>query len=171
MPPLESEEGKRKLRKIYRQNHLRMERTAFAILKDPRDTEDAVQSAWAKVIENFEKIFEIPCEKLPLWCVSIVKNEALTLLRKRRRSIPVENWERFSESESARNLTGYTDLVELFTHLPETYRAVLEMKLLLGYTEREIAERLGLSQTAVSTRVSRGRALLRKMLEEEGYVP
>lgn len=56
----------------------------------------------------------------------------------------------------------------MFRQLPETYRAVLEMKLLIGYTDREIAQKLGLSETAVSSRASRGRALLRKLVEKEG---
>ena len=62
-------------------------------------------------------------------------------------------------------------MVELFRQLPETYRAVLEMKLLIGCTDQEIAERLGISETAVSSRASRGRALLRKLVEKEGFHP
>ena len=62
----------------------------------------------------------------------------------------------------------YIDLVELFRRLPETYRAVLEMKLLIGYSDKEIAKYLNISETAVSSRASRGRALLRKVVEKEG---
>ena len=58
--------------------------------------------------------------------------------------------------------------MELFRRLPETYRAVLEMKLLIGYTDKEIADHLGISETAVSSRASRGRAMLRKLVEKEG---
>ena len=36
---------------------------------------------------------------------------------------------------------------------------------------REIARRLGLTESAVNTRISRGRALLRKIFEEEGIEP
>ena len=36
---------------------------------------------------------------------------------------------------------------------------------------REIARRLGLTESAVNTRISRGRALLRKIFEEEGSEP
>ena len=35
----------------------------------------------------------------------------------------------------------------------------------------EIARRLGLTESAVNTRLSRGRALLRKIFEEEGIEP
>ncbi len=116
------------------------------------------------MIKHFEKIYEIPCEELPFWIISIVKNEALMILRKKRNVVPLEDWDRFEQSAGG----GYRELVELFRQLPETYRAVLEMKLLIGYTDREIAQKLGLSETAVSSRASRGRALLRKLIEKEG---
>ena len=62
-------------------------------------------------------------------------------------------------------------MVQLFARLPDTYRAVLEMNLVLGYSTAEIARRLGLTESAVNTRLSRGRALLRKIFEEEGIEP
>ena len=45
----------------------------------------------------------------------------------------------------------------------------MEMKL-LGYSDGEIAIRLGLSKTAVSTRISRGRQFLRDIVEREGFL-
>ena len=160
---LESEEDRREFAVIYEQHHARLENAAMRILKNQTDAEDAVQNAFMQVIRHFEKISEISCKDLPFWLISIVKNEALMILRKKRNVVPLEDWDRFERSAGG----GYTELVELFRQLPETYRAVLEMKLLIGYTDREIAQKLGLSETAVSSRASRGRALLRKLIEKE----
>ena len=160
---LESNEERQQFAAIYEQYHERMEQVALHILGDRHNAEDAVQNAFLQVIKHFEKIYEIPCEELPFWIISIVKNEALMILRKKRNVVPLEDWDRFERSAGG----GYTELVELFRQLPETYRAVLEMKLLIGYTDREIAQKLGLSETAVSSRASRGRALLRKLIEKE----
>ena len=163
---LESDEERQRFVLIYEQYHKRMERVALRILEKQHDAEDAVQNAFLQVIHHFEKISTIPCEELPFWLISIVKNEALMILRKKRNVVPLEDWDRFEQG--ADSAAGYTELVELFRQLPETYRAVLEMKLLIGYTDREIAQKLGLSETAVSSRASRGRALLRKLVEKEG---
>ena len=46
----------------------------------------------------------------------------------------------------------------------------MEMMLLLGYSDGEIAAKLGLTKTAVSSRVSRGRLLLRDIVEQEGFL-
>lgn len=45
----------------------------------------------------------------------------------------------------------------------------MEMKPLSGGSDEEIAARLGLSKTAVSTRISRGRQLLRDIEKREGF--
>lgn len=166
---LESDEDRRRFSALYERYHGKMERIAIGILRDQRDAEDAVQNAFLQIIRHFEKVSEIPCEELPFWSISIVKNEALLLLRKRRDILPLEDWDGFEQS--AGDVTEYAALVELFRKLPETYRAVLEMKLLIGYTDQEIADRLGISETAVSSRASRGRALLRKLVEKEGFHP
>ena len=126
---------------IYQEYHVQMEKVALRILSEHNDVEDAVQNAWIQVIKHFHKVSEIPCEELLFWLISITKNEALM---------------------------NYQEIVALFTRLPETYRVTLEMKFLLQYTDHEIAQHLGISETAVSTRVNRGRTLLRELAIKEG---
>lgn len=168
-------EARHKLMALYEANHEAMERTALRILGSQIDAEDAMQNAFLQVLRHFEKTEEIPAARLPYWLLSIVKNEARLLLRKRKRTVPfaeVEEVEPMARCEArAESVTGYRELVELIRSMPETYRVVLELKLISGYTDAEIAERLGISKTAVSSRYSRGRAMLRKTLEEEGICP
>ncbi len=50
---------------LYRRYHGVMERTALAILQDPRDAEEAVQEAFIRVIENFfQKFMKFLCKDL-----------------------------------------------------------------------------------------------------------
>lgn len=164
---LESDADRQAFASIYDQYHAKMENTAMRILKNQGDAEDAVQNAFMQVIRHFERIYQIPCENLPFWLISIVKNEAYMILRKNKRVVPLEDWSAFSRR--AADVSDYAALVELFSELPDTYRQVLEMKILLGYTDMEISEHLGITKTAVSTRASRGRQLLKEILEKEGF--
>lgn len=159
---LESDTDRQKFIEIYEKYHVQMERTAMRILKEQSDVEDAVQNAFMQMIRHFEKIFEIPCEELPFWIISIVKNEARAILRKNSRTVSLEDWDGFAEHID--DISGYTELVDLFT-----YRSVLELKMLHGYTDKEIAKRVGISETAVSSRATRGRTLLREIVEKEGF--
>ena len=164
---LENDEDKQKFIELYEEHHVRVEQTALRILKDPHAAEDAVQNTFLQVIRHFDKISEIPCKKLGFWLISIAKNEALMILRHKRREIPQEDWDTFSADVS--DPTSYNELVHLFSQLPPTYRAALEMRLINGYSGKEIAQHLGISESAVNTRISRGRALLREIAVEEGF--
>lgn len=164
---LESEEDKRRFTELYEENHVRAEQTALRILKDPHDAEDAVQNAFLQVIHHFDKISEIPCMKLEFWIISIVKNEALMILRRNQKELPQEDWDNFSADVN--DPIGYNELVQLFSRLPPTYRAVLEMRMINDYSGKEIAVHLGISESAVNTRISRGRILLRELAVKEGF--
>ena len=153
---------------IYEQYHERMEQAALRILKDPHDAEDAVQNAFLKIIRNFDKFLGIPRKKRLFWCVCIVKNEAITLFRKRKTTVLIENLEDTCDSiNGADEALSYEDIIRLFAGLPETYRAVLEMKFLLDCSGKDISQKLGISENAVNVRISRGRAMLREIMEKE----
>ena len=164
---IESTQDQQKFIEIFEHNHEQMERTALRILKTQQDAEDAVQNAFVKVIRHFDKIYDLPSDRLPYWLIAIVKNEAFSILRKQQKILPLEDWSQCSNDIT--DISEYSDLVKLFSKLPDSYRAVLEMKFLLGYADGEIATLLGISKTAVSTRASRGKTLLRNIVEKEGY--
>ena len=164
---MESDEDKQRFTALYEAHHARVEQIALHILQDPHDAEDAVQNTFFQIIRHFEKIYEIPCDKLHFWIVSIVKNESLTILRKKKRTLSTEDWDDFPAPPG--DSFGYRELVRLFSALPETYRTTLELYFLAGYSCREIAQSFGISESTVTTRVSRGRKLLRDMIEKEGF--
>ena len=164
---LESEADREKFTEIYEQYHGLIEKTAMRILKNQQDAEDAVQNTFVQVIRHFEKVYEIDCKNLPFWIISIVKNESLMILRKKKRVMQLEDWD--SITVEAESVSEYSELVRLFSKLPETYRAALEMHFLLEYSGKEISQKLGISESAVNTRISRGRALLKEIIEKGGY--
>ena len=63
----------------------------------------------------------------------------------------------------------YAYLVSLIRSLPEDYRRILELKLVEGWSGREIAQLLGMNKSTVASRVLRGRNMLKECLEKEGY--
>ena len=168
---LESDEDRALFTEIYEQNHDRMEQTALRILKDPHDAEYAVQNAFLQVIRNFDALLEIPCKKRIFWCISIVKNEALAILRKKKKTILIIEELEENPAAGVEEAMSYKEVVRLFAQLPETYRSVLEMKMILGYSGKEIAKRMGLTENTVNVRITRGRAMLREIAGKEGIYP
>ena len=164
---LDTPEEKIRFEKIYLKYRSLMYQVADSILHTRQDAEDAVHNAFLRIIKHFKRLQNTPVQDLTPLVAVIARNEAISLQRKRRSEVPLEAWD--SIAETAEAVTDYHTLIEIFTRLPQTYRAVMEMKLLLGYSDGEIAIKLGLSKTAVSTRIGRGRQLLRNIVEQEGF--
>lgn len=165
---LDTPEEKNRFEQIYLKYRSLMYHVADDVLHDRQDAEDAVHNAFLRLIKKFSKFQNTPARDLAPQIVVIARNEAISLLRKKRDLAPLEDWDGFAETSEA--AADYRALVDSFASLPRTYRAVMEMKLLLGYSDGEIAAKLGLTKTAVSTRISRGRQLLRDIVEREGFL-
>ncbi len=83
---LENDDERRRFTNIYEQYHEKMEQVAIRILQEQHDAEDAVQNSFVQIIRHFETVYKISCEELLFWIISIVKNEAFMILRKRRQN-------------------------------------------------------------------------------------
>ena len=165
---LDSPEARARFEAFYTAYRGLMFHVADRILHNSQDAEDAVHNAFLQIIKHFRKFQSAPVNELTPQIVALAKNEAISLRRKKRDEAPLEEGENLvMESET---ITDYHALVDSFTRLPQIYRAVMEMKLLLGYSDGEIAAKLGLTKTAVSSRINRGRKLLRNIVEQEGFL-
>ena len=164
---LESDGDRQEFLKLYNLYSTPMLLVAKKIFsQDQSSAEDAVQNAWMRVVENFSKIQAIPCKKRGAYLVVIVKNEAISMIRKQQKELPLD--ETIIGQEAAiENSTQ--PILNIIHEMPQVYRAVLEMRFVEECSTREIANRLHLKESTVNTRIHRGRLLLIEKLEEEGY--
>ena len=61
---------------------------------------------------------------------------------------------------------GYQELMKLVTSLPSGFRTVFNMYSIEGYSHKEIADMLGISETTSRTQLSRARIWLQKKIKE-----
>ena len=167
------------IRAIVTANNQRLFRTAWSILKDHGEAEEAVQSAYVSAFASLDT-FE-GRSSLSTWLTRIVVNEALGRLRaqKRRRNqlegagVAVledyrEAFMRGSEArppdvalarEQMRRL-----LEQAVAMLPETFRTVFVLREVEGLSGEETAEALDLPVATVKTRLHRARRKLQQIL-------
>lgn len=158
--------------KLYERYERKLYGVAYHILGSQSRAEDAVQETMLKVIDHFDeakKIFSKSCTKFDSWIVIIVKNVSLDMLRKERPLVELEeDWD-MPSPVSVRGETEFRALVEVIRNMPETYRAVLELRLVNEWSFEEIGRTLGIPANTARTKFQRGRALLRERLEAMGY--
>lgn len=162
---LESEEDKRFFARFYQAHHKKLYRFALSLLHSPALAEEAAQEAWMKCVQNAEQFFSLPGNKKLPWMVVVVRNTALSLLRREQRDLPLEeDWDTADPDPG-----DPRGIVAIIRSMPEQYRTILELKFVLEWKDKDIARYVGLSESAVSTRIARGRKLLQEALRKEGY--
>ena len=136
---------------------------ALNICQNAQDAEDVIQDTFIQY-HTTKKEFENE-QHIRAWLIRVAINKAKNVTRTfwRRNKISIEDYMEtltFETPESA-------DLFETVMQLPEKYRIVIHLYYYEDYAVSEIADILKLSESNVKTRLSRGRAMLRKELEGE----
>lgn len=134
--------------------------TAYTILKNQTDAEDAVCSAILKGYEHLEQL-KNPRKFRP-WMLTITKNEALKLKEKRLELPGNENVEKMLTPIH----DSYNELWDMIQALKEEYRLVIVLFYYDELSVRDISDILDIPVGTVKSRLKRGRGLLKKGLEE-----
>lgn len=158
-------ESRERCARLYRQTQRRLHRLAARLLGPGPRAEDAVHDTFIKFIQNYDRLDSRSDGELERWLMAVVKNTALDALRKEGREAALEDW----EPAAAPDLGEFEALVALIRSMPEEYRRVLELKFLAEWSLADIAGELGLTESAVKSRVFRGRKRLMDVLRREGY--
>ena len=137
-----------------------MYRVSKSILKNDEDCEDAVQEAIAKA---FSKLWSLKNESFAkTWLIRIVINECYSILRKKKISFYNEEIT-LEEADS----NDYSELYKALNELPADYRVTVVLYYIEGYSVKETAQILKVTEGTVKSRLSRGRKKLRGFLEED----
>jgi RNA polymerase sigma-70 factor (ECF subfamily) len=99
-------------------------------------------------------------------------NTAIETYRKNQRALQVVDInEVYDEPQSMFDMSGLEtkDLLNLIKALPLGYRLVFNMFVIEGYSHKDIGEKLGITEGASKSQLSRARAILKdKILKMEG---
>jgi RNA polymerase sigma-70 factor (ECF subfamily) len=170
------------MRHLLTVNNQRLFRTAWSILKDRSEAEEAVQAGYLNAFASMDK-FE-GRSSLSTWLTRIVVNEALGRLRSQRRR------RESLESEGVALLDTYRErlaqasaepppdatvareqlrqLIErAVADLPDGFRSVFVLREIEGMSIEETAQALEIPPATVKTRLHRARAKLQEALAPE----
>lgn len=132
-------------------------RLALSYTKSVQEAEDVCQTVFLKLME--QKRIEPGKERA--WLMQVTANRCKNLLRSGwwKRTVPME------EALPAPAPT-YTDTWEKVMALPPKYRVLVYLRYYEEMSTREMAALLHISQSTVTTRLSRARRMLKEQLQE-----
>lgn len=145
------------------QNQEALFRTARAILRQDQDAEDAVQEAICSAFTHRALLRDQA--KFKPWILRIVANQCYEQCRRRRPTVDLADVEGVLPAENT-DPTERLTLWQAVLSLPEDLRLTVTLFYYDDLSIREISKVLSVSEAAVKTRLSRGRARLRTMLRE-----
>ncbi|MFZ1808586.1 MAG: sigma-70 family RNA polymerase sigma factor [Cyclobacteriaceae bacterium] len=131
------------------------------------EAEDVLVIAFTKV---FERIDQFKAEgSFEGWLRRIVVNESLTYLRRNKNMYLETEIEAVDKNPNFGQLENHLeadDLLRMVGELPTGYRMVFNLYAIDGYSHKEIAGQLEISENTSKSQLSRARALLKKKLNE-----
>jgi RNA polymerase sigma-70 factor, ECF subfamily len=170
------------VRLVTGRNNQRLYRTAWSILKDRSEAEEAVQDGYLKAFDAIETF--AGRSSLSTWLTRIVVNEALsrrTRAQRRSRLLNQESvlvLEEYREKLMAGSVTQSPEKVLMrrqiaklletaIARLPDTFRPVFVLREIEGLSVEDTAEALQIPEETVKTRLFRARRRLQKELDPE----
>ena len=137
-----------------------MYRLALAMLHNREDAQDAVSEA---VLKAYEKLHTLrSADRFRPWIMQITANEARKIYGRNKRVTPMEDLEAYMPVFRDEN----HELWDVVMQLDIVYREVILLYFYERFSIKEIGAVLRVPEGTVKSRLSRGKKLLRNMMEE-----
>ena len=145
---------------------------ALRVLRDERHAEDAVQEAFLQVWRS-AATFRAERAKASTWILTLVHRRAVDLVRReeRRQADPLTDDSAAGvgreETDEAAWLRFERERVQAaLKQLPDVQREALELAYYGGFSQSELADRLGVPLGTIKSRMFAGLARLRELLDD-----
>ena len=133
-------------------------RIALSHLKNAEDAEDAVHDTFIKYIHHWFRFRDEGHTRA--WLIRVTLNRCKDMQRYRVH-LPLEEAAQVAAPEADRSILSTLALLD------ESHRIAITLHHLEGFSVEETARILGVSVSAVKMRLSRGRQMLKKLIEQE----
>lgn len=136
------------------------------------EAQDVLQDGFIKI---FNKLPDFESKgSLEGWVRRIMVNTALDQYRKNKKhqndvDVDVVGYKLEKNEFIVESITAQ-DLLKIIQTIPEGYRIVFNLFAIEGYSHKEIAERLGVTESTSKSQYSRAKSLLRKLMVDNKIV-
>ena len=141
----------------------------YRYVSDYDDAKDVLQNSFVKIFTSISALDYRGEDSFKAWMKRIVANEALTQLKRRKKLVFMEHnniSEEPSDDEPRTECLSPDELHHLISKLPDGYRMVLNLFVFEGYSHRQIAELLNISESTSASQFYHAKRLLAKSIKE-----
>lgn len=157
--------------RLYKKYSPLLLRKAWEILRDDMLAEDAAGDAWMRIYRNLHKIEDPDSPRGVAFMVTVVRNRALSLARKETATdaaeLEDEQPDDFCLEDTVVERLSAERVWEIVGALDEELRNAFLMKYAYGFSSREIASQLGITEKHLNVKMHRARKVLFEKLKTE----
>jgi RNA polymerase sigma-70 factor (ECF subfamily) len=147
-----------------------MARVCIRYLKDHDIAQDAMMEAFMRVFDKLKDFKYQGDHSLEMWIRKIMINECLMKLRKNRSRFFMDvTDEHYESAQITEDHFSADDILVLVNGLPEGYRMVFNLYAIDGYSHKEIAMQLDISESASRSQLTHARSKLKELLRKHGW--
>jgi RNA polymerase sigma-70 factor (ECF subfamily) len=160
-------EDRKAQKKLYDLFASKMMMICLRYSKSDLEAEDILQESFIKIFKNLKNLREY--SNVAAWIKRIVINTALNYQRSKLYLYPMVNVEYLKISyDENRALSGFhhDELLKMIQDLPLGCQVIFNLYAIEGYTHKEIAEKLKISEGTSKSQYSRAKTLLQLKLKE-----
>lgn len=148
---------------LYKKYSVMMFNIAYRYVNNEQDVGSIVNIAFYKIFKTIGSFIYYNEAGFIAWIKKIIINEALCFIRQRINYVDLDeksSQDAFETIQPDATL-NYNDYLKILLKLPDDLRAVFNMYAIDGYSHKEIAEKLNISESGSRVYLTRARKLLR----------
>lgn len=143
---------------------------AMRYLSDHHDAEDVIIQSFTRVFKSLPRFTYNGPGSLGKWIRTILINEAIRSLKKRRLiqfNEDIQHLNRPTSEANALQQMQAGDILRMIEELPTGYRTVFNLFVVEGYSHKEVAKMLGISESTSKTQLKKARHHLMNTINDK----
>ncbi len=126
--------------------------------------EDILQDVFMRILSRIDSLKD--CDKLQSWIYQITRNAIIDYYRSRKKTSELPPTLIAPDAELSNTAREDIDacLLPMIHSLDDPYREAVMLSEIEGRTQKEVAEKQGISLSGAKSRVRRGRAMIKEMM-------
>jgi RNA polymerase sigma-70 factor (ECF subfamily) len=141
-------------------------------VKDCHVAEELLLNGFYKFFKTIDRFQYVDNNSIGAWLKKIMVNECLMHLRERKKVkfVPEEYGGEVGISEAVLEKLNANEILALINELPDGYRTVFNLYVIEGFSHKEIATMLGVSEGTSKSQLSKAKVFLQKILTSKEMV-
>ena len=163
------QKDQRAMSQLYQMYVEELSSVCYRYVPSDDDAKDVLQNSFVKIFTSIQTFDYRGEDSFKAWMKRVVVNEALACLKQRKNLMFVEQdiaSQDVADDEPQPERLSPDELHRLISELPDGYRTVVNLYVFEGYSHRQIAELLSISERTSASQFYHAKRLLAKRIKD-----